>query len=60
MRKYPVSLKIQRNATGHVIKMSGVSTLILDWLFRRYQFEYVKQIKSNLIFTVTYDWFKLQ
>ncbi|XP_046445178.1 uncharacterized protein LOC124194839 [Daphnia pulex] len=38
--EYPVSLKIQRNSTGQVIKLSGVSSLILEWLSRRYQFDY--------------------
>ncbi|XP_046445177.1 uncharacterized protein LOC124194838 [Daphnia pulex] len=38
--EYPVSLKIQRNATGHVIQINGVSSLILEWLSRRYQFDY--------------------
>lgn len=40
-KKYPVSLKIQRNGTGHVIQMIGASPLILDWLSRRYKFKYV-------------------
>ena len=38
--KFPVSLKIQRNATGFIIDLQGVSPLILEWLSLRYNFEY--------------------
>jgi hypothetical protein len=33
------SVKTTRNSTGHLIRVEGVSPLILDWLSLRYKFE---------------------
>lgn len=49
-KKYPVSLRIQRNTTGHVVTMNGASPLILDWLSRQYKFTYVIILKNNKVF----------
>ncbi|XP_046452812.1 uncharacterized protein LOC124200585 [Daphnia pulex] len=38
--KFPVSVNILRNSTGHQIGLEGVSPLMLDWLSRRYKFKY--------------------
>jgi hypothetical protein len=40
--KLPVSLEIKRNATGHIVDLSGVSALMLDWLTRRYKLKSVR------------------
>jgi hypothetical protein len=34
-----------RNSTGHLIRVEGVSPLILDWLSLRYKFEYAQHIE---------------
>lgn len=39
--KLAVSLEIKRNATGHIVDLSGVSALMLDWLTRRYKLKFV-------------------
>ncbi|XP_046452810.1 uncharacterized protein LOC124200584 [Daphnia pulex] len=38
--EFPGSVKILRNSIGHRIGLEGVSPLILDWLSRRYKFQY--------------------
>nr|CAH0108055.1 unnamed protein product [Daphnia galeata] len=37
---FPVSMKINRNATDHMISLEGISPLILEWLSLRYKFNY--------------------
>ncbi|KAI9554750.1 hypothetical protein GHT06_020026 [Daphnia sinensis] len=38
--EYPGSVKMQRNLTGHLIRLDGVAPLMLDWLSVRYNFDY--------------------
>ncbi|EFX66412.1 hypothetical protein DAPPUDRAFT_263196 [Daphnia pulex] len=37
---YPVAVKKVRDVTGHLIGLQGVAPLMLDWLSRRYKFDY--------------------
>ncbi|XP_046452815.1 uncharacterized protein LOC124200588 [Daphnia pulex] len=46
----PVSLEIKRNATGHIVDLSGVSALMLDWLTRRYKLNYtILQVNDSVL-----------
>ncbi|KAI9554751.1 hypothetical protein GHT06_020027 [Daphnia sinensis] len=37
---FSISVKVQRNSTGHFVRLEGVSPLMLDWLSNRYNFDY--------------------
>jgi hypothetical protein len=39
--QFPVAISVERNSSGHVISMDGVSPRMLEWLSTRFEFSYV-------------------
>ena len=50
------SLEIKRNSTGHIVDLSGVSALMLEWLTQRYKFKFVydygRPVVIGLLFSI--------
>lgn len=45
---------MKRNATGHIVDLTGVSALMLDWLALRYKFKFNTIFLTNVNLEMQY------